>query len=343
MPDIPNGIDLPDGVRSAILPEQKTFDGKTFPLILVPSDQYQGHDIAFWENWVERNRSVICKLVLEFGAILFRDFNLDTPTDFDRFCKAFGYQPFRYLGGAAVRNPVVGNVMTTNESPPDAVIPFHHELAHSSDYPSALFFFCEVPPAEGGQTPLAPSHVVYSRMLEREPKLVNRLVADGGLRYVRVAPDGDDHSSAIGRGWQSTFLTQDKSEAEKRASETGYDYEWLADGSMKTTTKLMKAIRMDERTGKGIFFNSIYATYLGWQDSRNDRTKAVIFPNGDTLSPDVVETLKTVMEEAKVEINWQKGDVFSIDNRQVMHSRRPFKPPRSVLASLYYDGAPLMI
>ena len=42
-----------------------------------------------------------------------------------------------YVGGAAVRNLIVGTegviqnlqVLTTNESPPSEPIPFHHELA----------------------------------------------------------------------------------------------------------------------------------------------------------------------------------------------------------------------
>ena len=34
---------------------------------------------------------------------------------------------------------------------------------------------------------------------------------------------------------------------------------------------------------------------------------------------------------------WEKGDVILIDNRTVMHSRRPFEGPRRILASLVLD------
>ena len=34
--------------------------------------------------------------------------------------------PKPYVGGAAVRHVVVGDVFTSNESPPDQSIPFHH-------------------------------------------------------------------------------------------------------------------------------------------------------------------------------------------------------------------------
>lgn len=34
-----------------------------------------------------------------------------------------------YVGGAAPRTHVVGDVFTANEAPPDKLIPFHHEMA----------------------------------------------------------------------------------------------------------------------------------------------------------------------------------------------------------------------
>lgn len=329
-------VHLPSNVEAIVLEEQKTFDGLPFPLVLKPTEASRTQTRAFWQTWIQSNRLALQKLLLDFGAILFRDFNVDTPADFDLFCKAFGFEPFRYLGGAAVRELVVGNVLTANESPPDSRIPFHHEMAHVADYPTILFFYCDVAPKSGGETPLALSHMVYRRMAERTPGLVARLAAEG-LRYVRVAPDGDDPSSALGRGWQSTFLTTDRAEAEANARAAGYDFEWMADGCMKTTTASVPAIRIDGRTGKRMFFNSIHACYLGWQDSRNDRTKAVVFPNGETMSPDVVRTLEDVMDDVSVAVKWRRGDVIVVDNRQVQHARRSFIPPRRILASLYKD------
>jgi len=83
------------------------------------------------------------------------------------------------------------------------------------EYPGKLFFFCETEAAEGGETPITLSHVVYERMLKEWPEFVAQL-QDKGLLYTRNLADGDDLTSAIGRGWQSTFLTEDRVEAEKR-------------------------------------------------------------------------------------------------------------------------------
>lgn len=83
------------------------------------------------------------------------------------------------------------------------------------EYPSKLFFFCEVEPGTGGETPIVLSHVVYERMKEKHPEFVEKL-EEHGLIYIRVLGEEDDPSSPIGRGWKSTFLTRDKSVAEER-------------------------------------------------------------------------------------------------------------------------------
>lgn len=83
------------------------------------------------------------------------------------------------------------------------------------EFPSKLFFFCEVEPASGGETPIVLSHIVYERMKEKYPEFVQQL-EEHGLIYTRVLGEGDDPLSPIGRGWKSTFLANDKSVAEER-------------------------------------------------------------------------------------------------------------------------------
>lgn len=52
--------------------------------------------------------------------------------------------------------------------------------------------------------------------MEKEwPEFVQKLL-EHGLLYTRILGAGDDPSSPIGRGWQSTFMTKDRTEAEKR-------------------------------------------------------------------------------------------------------------------------------
>src|SRR6218665_190820 len=329
--------DLPLEVKSVNTKEQKVFDGISFPLILSPSDTFRHKETLFWNDWVKKNINAIENLLLKYGAILFRGFPFDTPKDFDEFAKAYDYNPFHNVYGLGVRSSVVGNVFTANELPPGGKIPFHHEMAHVKDHPLVLFFYCDIRAKEGGNTPLVLSNVVYRKMVEREPEFVNRLEKEG-LRYMRVAPDGNDPKTSYGRGWQSTFFVSSKEEAERKAREQGYDFEWLEGGSMKTLTDTLPAIRVDKRTGKKMWFNSVFTYAVVMQHDRNYDTIGVIFPNGDTISDETLEVLKEVMDEAKVTFQWQHTDVVMIDNRAVQHSREDFfVPPRRIMVSLFKD------
>jgi alpha-ketoglutarate-dependent taurine dioxygenase len=332
MPTTPD-LGLTD-VTSVTIPEQKVFDGKPFPLILTPT--VKGRDIAGWQDWVKANLTTLKDLLIQYGAILFRDFSLDTAADFDKFTKSFGWSEFPYLGGVSVRKLITGNVYTSSESPPECLIPFHHEMGHFPDFPKVLCAYCETEPAEGGETPLIISNVVYRMMKEREPDFVARLAAEG-LRYTRIAPAENDHSSALGRGWKSTFFAEDKETAEQNARRSGFDVEWLPNDCMKYTTPILPAIRVEPRTGKTTWFNSSQTTYFAWQDARNERTRSVFFPNGDFLPDDAMDTLQKVLNEAQVACSWRKGDAAIVDNLLVMHARNHFKPPRCIGISLFKD------
>lgn len=336
-----DNFSIPKEVQSVSTPEQKVFDGNPFPLVLNPGDEFQAKDSGFWSNWVKQNLGAIEKLLLNFGAILFRDFPFETPKDFDDFAVAYGYKDFPY-DGLAVRAHVVGNVYTSVEQPKGVRIPLHHEMAHVRDYPHLLFFYADVPAKEGGETPIALSNVIYRQMAQLEPELVRRLEKEG-LRYVRVAPGENDINSHCGRSWRSTFGTEAKEEAERKARTAGYDVEWLDDGSMKTTTQELRGIRVDERTGKKMWFNAIFNAVTSWSDSRNDATRTVIFPNGDAIPPQLISAIDKVGEEAKVTFAWKRKDVLLLDNRTTLHSRASdWKPSRRILASLYTDNNGLL-
>ncbi|KAI8741949.1 clavaminate synthase protein [Biomphalaria glabrata] len=162
----------------------------------------------------------------------------------------------------------------------------------------------------------------------------NRDLEQKKIQYTRILPEEDDPSSAIGRGWKSTFLTNDKAEAEKKCLEQGTSFEWLPNGCLKTVTAVLPAIKEDIRTGKKVWFNSIIAAYLGWRDSRNPPGKAVTFSDGTPMPDAIMEDLEKILDQLAVDVTWEKGDVMLVDNNQALHARRTFTPPRRILASL---------
>ncbi|KAF7028253.1 hypothetical protein CFC21_040207 [Triticum aestivum] len=322
--------------QEARLPEQRAVEGVAFPAVLVPTAGPPGPGEGSLDEFLAAVRSErasrVEPLLREAGAVLLRGFPARTAADFDAAVEAFGYEELPYVGGAAPRTNVVGRVFTANESPPDQKIPFHHEMAQVPTFPAKLFFFCEVEPKSGGETPIVLSHYVYKRMKENFPEFVEKLEKHG-LIYTRVLGEGDDPSSPIGRGWQSTFLTKDKFVAEERAAKLGMKLEWTHDG-VKTVMGPIPAVKWDESRGRKIWFNSMVAAYTGWKDARNDPVKAVTFGDGSPLPADVIEECGKILEEECVAVPWQQGDILLIDNWAVLHSRRSFEPPRRVLASL---------
>jgi hypothetical protein len=169
----------------------------------------------------------------------------------------------------------------------------------------------------------------------KHPEFIRKLAE--GVRYIRVMPEEDDPSSAIGRGWKSTYATQNRDEVEGRLRSLNYSGEWLPDGSLRTISPVLAAVRQDVgegRSGRKTFFNSVVAVFTGWNDSRNKGETAIQFADGSYLDPAVIAEAGALMEELAVAFPWEKGDFILIDNHTVMHSRKPFTGKRLVTASL---------
>eukprot|EP00428_Durinskia_dybowskii_P070062 CAMPEP_0170399690 /NCGR_PEP_ID=MMETSP0117_2-20130122/24098_1 /TAXON_ID=400756 /ORGANISM="Durinskia baltica, Strain CSIRO CS-38" /LENGTH=312 /DNA_ID=CAMNT_0010656387 /DNA_START=119 /DNA_END=1054 /DNA_ORIENTATION=+ len=266
------------------LPEQRVYQDHVFPLTLTWT-QSESENVCPMD-WLQINASNVDSLLRKHRAILFRCSNLvRTHEEFDKIIEALNYNCMDYVGGAAVRTQLTSRVFTANESPSSENIPFHHEMAQTPDPPTHLFFFCEVPPTQGGATPILISSEVCERMQKLHPVFMDEL-DKCGVRYVRVMSEYDDPTSAIGRGWRSTFQCTDRDGAECALKALGSSWEWLPDGSLKTVTSTVPALRVDdqpataERSGQKTFFNSLVAAHTGWNDSRNVGERAVVLGEG---------------------------------------------------------------
>jgi hypothetical protein len=93
------------------IPEEKHFDGRPFPLTVTPGENMQTIEKAV--DFVKNNYESIHKQLKNHGAILFRDFPIESPKDFHEFSVAFGWENLPYIGGAAVRHNIYGVVFTS--------------------------------------------------------------------------------------------------------------------------------------------------------------------------------------------------------------------------------------
>src|SRR5882757_2581711 len=311
--------------------EQMYGDG-TFPLALVCNTP--NASLAAATDWIRAHRDELLEKAGQHGAILFRGFPLNSPEDCDAFVAAFGLTNFPYIESLsnAVRVNYTERIFSANEAPADVTIYFHHEMAQTPIYPAKLFFFCQKPAEEGGETPLCRSDVLFERLAERCPEFAKNC-EEKGLRYSNVMPAENDPKSGMGRSWKSTLRAETREEAESRLKEIEYDWEWLPDGSLRATTPVLPAVR-DVGQGRKAFFNQLIAAFQGWKDERNDPSKAIRFGDGSPLDRDAVNVATELAYEMAFDLPWQKGDAVLVDNFVTMHGRRTFKGTRQVLASL---------
>jgi hypothetical protein len=112
------------------VPEQREQgeNGLLFPQVLKPGAASSA-DVNSLVAAIKKDKDWLEQQLALYGALLLRDFGVHTAEDFNAVVEAFDYPELPYIGGAAPRFKVVGRVYTTNESPPDQLVPFHHEMA----------------------------------------------------------------------------------------------------------------------------------------------------------------------------------------------------------------------
>lgn len=302
-------------------------DGR-FPLIATRPESVHGLDASL--AWLKENQTQLESDLSQAGVILFRGFPLKDANDFDAFSACFEYPSFTYQESLsnAVRINFTDRVFTANEAPKDVEIYLHHEMAQTPLSPSKLFFFCQHAADSGGATPVCRSDHLYSALLERRPELAKQF-ADKGVRYTTHMPSVNDTKSGQGRSWKDTLSVNDIAEAETKLKELGYDWIWQDDGSLSATSPVLPAVI--EHHGSLVFYNQLIAAFMGWKGVRDDPSVALQFGDGSNIDANALYEIGQWAEEFTFDLQWQDGDVALIDNRRVMHGRRPYSGDRKRL------------
>ena len=303
-----------------------------FPLVLAADGPMSQQDLF-------AQSVVLMEQVVTHGAILFCGGGVADAQAFDDFVAGFGLLNFAYDESLsnAVRHNRTPRVFTANEAPQDVEIFLHHEMAQTPYFPSHLFFYCEQAAVAGGATPICRSDVLLNQLTQHLPEFVARCRAHGA-RYSLTIPAEADATSGQGRSWRQTLNVESKEAAEARLAALEYDWQWLPDDAIRTTTPALPLIR-HAPSGNEVFFNQLIAAFCGWQDQRNEGTRSVNYGDGSAFDDADVQSAVEIAYELVFDLPWESGDVALIDNYQVMHGRRPFSGQRSVLASLCLDPA----
>ncbi|KAL3698477.1 hypothetical protein R1sor_012553 [Riccia sorocarpa] len=322
------------------IPGQKALNGwGTLPFVLAPAEGriVTGKELV---DWIKQEKSWIEEQLLKSGAILFRGCDVNNAEDFNSVVEAFDYEERLYTGGLGQRSHVVGRIYTANEAPAHVYIPFHHEMAQLPTSPSKVFFFCDIEPTKGGETPLLWSNSVFRRVQQECGDFLQQL-EEKGLIYQFFFGNEDIPDSYIFRSWKSVYKVKEKAELEAKIAQSGglIKLEWIEGHGAKIMIGPVPAVKWDKKREQNVFFNYLVMTYTtDYEVLSKDKEAAafdnVVFGDGSPVPKEQVLTCQRIMAEEKVEFKWRRGDVILIDNVAVQHSKNPCFSSRRILSSL---------
>ncbi len=129
------------------------FNQQELPLVIEPdSDPSAEHLIA----WIDKHQNELSQKLLKHGAVLFRGFDTSTPKLFEDVAKKVDPDLKNDYLGTSPRDRVEGTtyVFSASELPGYYPIMQHCEMSYMNHPPRKLFFYCDVEPEFGGETPI---------------------------------------------------------------------------------------------------------------------------------------------------------------------------------------------
>ncbi len=303
--------------------------GTTLPVVVRPA----AHDVDP-AGWATMAHDEMVALLARHGGILFRGFEISSESQFQQFIQALSGDLLPYTERSSPRTQVQGNIYTSTDHPPDQPIFLHCENSYQKKWPLKIFFYCQVQPEHGGETPIAD----VRRVLARIDPAIREAFEQKGVLYVR------NFGSGLGLPWQTVFQTTDQQDVERYCKEAGIECEWHDSGRL-TTRHVRKAIRKHPRTGDDVWFNhAVFFHFSTLAPDIQSTLRAVLseeeMPNntyygdGTPIPPEVLDHLRNAYEKETVYFSWAKGDVLMLDNMLAAHGRSPYSGPRKILVGM---------
>lgn len=288
-------------------------------------------------TWAARNSSALQELLWTHGALLFRGFDVSTWQQFHLAFVAMAGDPIQYVEQSSPRVQVAREIYTSTEHPPEREIFLHNEQSYNANFPRFIAFFCHRPAVTGGETPIADSR----RILSRIPAALRDRLHRSGYRYVR------NFGSRLQMSWQQVFRASDASGLEHYCRQHDIEYEWLDErgGRRVRTIQKRQVIARHPLSNALTWFNHLSFFHFSSIDEDlrqlllavcglDNLPHATYLGDGTVIADEDVAQLREAYRAEQVLFTWQAGDILLVDNMLVAHGRKAFTGARSVLVAM---------
>ncbi|HSH66066.1 MAG TPA: TauD/TfdA family dioxygenase [Bacteroidia bacterium] len=285
-------------------------------------------------SWVKENKKLVDDSFLKQGAVLFRGFTVDGEGQFNEFTQQLSSEMMDYSEPSTPRSKIQDKVYTSTEYPKEQFIALHNEHSYSNNWPQKIWFYCVKPADEGGETPIADSRKVFEII---DPAIREEFIKKG-VMYVR------NFSNDLDLPWTTVFQTNDKKEVETYCRKAGIEFEWKADGNLRTKQVCQAALR-HPRTNEWVWFNQAHLfhvtnleenlqAYLMEHCGESNLPRTTFFGDGSPIPLSYLDEIRRAFRQAQLSFSWQKSDILMLDNMLFAHGRNPFEGTRKILVSM---------
>jgi alpha-ketoglutarate-dependent taurine dioxygenase len=302
---------------------------KQFPLVIKPA--VKGLDLISWSS---NNREFIEQQLLQHGAILFRNCQIDSAAKFEQFITASCDEALEYSYRSSPRTQVGNRIYTSTDYPADRSIFPHNENSYSATFPLIILFFCLTPAPTGGETPIGRcrniikhiSHDIQDKFQQKQ------------IMYLRNFGDG------FGLSWQTVFQTTNKQKVEEYCRQNHIQWEWKK-GDRLRTKQIQPAMVFHPQTKEKVWFNHAAFFHISTLEPQirqaliaefkeEDLPTNTYYGDGSPFEKDVLDCLRHAYQQEMVTFSWQQGDVLLLDNILVVHGRNSYEGSRKVLVGM---------
>lgn len=306
--------------------------GDDNPLPLVIEAVMEGVDLA---AWAAPRRVELAQALMEHGGILFRGFSVGAVAGFEALVRATSDgEMLEYSYASTPRKVVERRVYTSTEYPADQTIPMHNEMSYSRRWPMKLWLYCMVPAARGGETPIADSRRVLSRIGRRTRETFERKK----VQYLR------NYGKRLDLPWQEVFRTDRQSVVEEYCRSAGIDFDWLGEDRLRTR-QTCQATARHPLTDDEVWFNQAHLFHVSSlaPDLREllvaeygleGIPRNALFGDGSSIRESSLRGIRKAYERESIVFSWRAGDVLMLDNMLTAHGRAPFEGERKIVVAM---------